>query len=144
MASMDEVKRLAGSEQGLCVVATTRADGSVHTSVVNAGVIAHPVSGHEVVALVARGGARKVALFQAAGRACVTFRRGWEWVGVEGHAEVTDPANPPEGVDYPKLLRHVFVAAGGTHDDWDTYDRVMADEGRVAVFISPQRVIGNG
>ena len=144
MASMDEVKRLAGSEQGLCVVATTRADGSVHTSVVNAGVMAHPVSGDEVVALVARGGARKVAMFQATGRASATFRRGWEWVGVEGQAEVTDPANPPAGVDYPKLLRDVFTAAGGSHDDWDTYDRVMASEGRVAVFINPQRVIGNG
>ena len=28
-----------------------------------------------------------------------------------------------------------FAAAGGTHDDWDTYDRVMREEGRVAVLV---------
>jgi len=143
MASMEQVKDLAGSEQGLCVVAATRPDGSVHASVVNAGVMAHPVSGAEVVALVARGAARKVELFRASGRASVTFRRGWQWVGIEGGAEVTDPADPPDGVDYPQLLRDVFVAAGGTHDDWETYDRIMAEEGRVAIFVTPDRVIGN-
>jgi hypothetical protein len=38
----------------------------------------------------------------------------------------------------------VFVAAGGTHDDWDTYDQVMADERRAAVLMSPVRVYSNG
>jgi hypothetical protein len=41
------------------------------------------------------------------------------------------------------LLRAVFTAAGGTHDDWDTYDRVMREEGRVAVLVAPRRVYGN-
>jgi hypothetical protein len=27
----------------------------------------------------------------------------------------------------------------GTHDDWDTYDRVMAEERRAAVLITPRR-----
>ncbi|MCP4227531.1 MAG: TIGR03618 family F420-dependent PPOX class oxidoreductase [Actinomycetia bacterium] len=144
MASMDEVKQLAGSDSGLCVVATTRTDGSVHASVVNAGVMTHPESGQEVVALVARGSARKVGLMRANGRASITFRRGWRWAGVEGQAEITDPAASPAGVDYRTWLREVFSAAGGTHDDWDTYDKVMADEGRVVVFITPDRVIGNG
>ena len=44
----------------------------------------------------------------------------------------------------PALLRSIFVAAGGTHDDWDTFDRVMATEHRVAVLVSPQRITGNG
>jgi hypothetical protein len=34
----------------------------------------------------------------------------------------------------------VFTAAGGTHDDWATYDRVMAAEGRTAVLVEPRRV----
>ena len=38
------------------------------------------------------------------------------------------------------LLREIFVAAGGTHDDWDGYDRVMAQERRTAVLIRPERV----
>ena len=28
-------------------------------------------------------------------------------------------------------------------DDWDTYDRVMREEGRVAVLVTPTRVYGN-
>jgi hypothetical protein len=42
------------------------------------------------------------------------------------------------------LLRAIFTAAGGTHDDWDEYDRVMAEEGRTAVLLEPARIIGNG
>jgi hypothetical protein len=38
----------------------------------------------------------------------------------------------------------VFTAAGGTHDDWDEYDRVMAAEGRAVVLIAPTRVYSNG
>ena len=41
------------------------------------------------------------------------------------------------------LLRNVFTAAGGTHDDWDTYDRVMREEGRAAVLITPTRAYSN-
>jgi hypothetical protein len=41
------------------------------------------------------------------------------------------------------LLREVFQAASGTHDDFDEFDRVMADEGRVAVFVTPERILGN-
>jgi hypothetical protein len=41
------------------------------------------------------------------------------------------------------LLRDVFTAAGGSHDDWDAYDRVMAGERRAAVLIAPRRVYTN-
>jgi hypothetical protein len=37
------------------------------------------------------------------------------------------------------LLREIFTAAGGEHDDFDAYDRVMADERRVAVLVRPER-----
>ncbi len=40
------------------------------------------------------------------------------------------------------LLREVFQAAGGTHDDWQEYDRVMREQRRTAVFVSPTRVYG--
>lgn len=144
MATLADVESLAADETGLCVVATTRADGSIHASVVNAALMDHPITGDRCVALVARGAARKVALFGAAGRASVTFRRGWQWAGVEGPVEVFDRDAAPAGFDYPALLRDVFTAAGGTHDDWDGYDKVMAEEQRVAVFVSAARVIGNG
>ena len=52
----------------------------------------------------------------------------------------------PDGIDAEALrllLREVFQAAGGTHDDFDEYDRVMATEGRVAVVVAPDRILGN-
>ncbi len=39
----------------------------------------------------------------------------------------------------PGLLRDVFAAAGGTHADWDEFDRVMAAERRAAVLVEPTR-----
>ena len=60
---------------------------------------------------------------------------------------IAGPDDPLDGVDVsalPGLLRTVFVAAGGTHDDWDTYDRVMAEERRTAVLVDPARITSNG
>jgi hypothetical protein len=42
-----------------------------------------------------------------------------------------------------RLLREIFAAAGGTHDDWAEYDRIMREQGRTAVLITPTRVYGN-
>ena len=44
--------------------------------------------------------------------------------------------------DLPRLLRDIFTAAGGTHEDWDEYDRVMAVENRAGVFIHPTKIRG--
>jgi len=74
------------------------------------------------------------------------FRVGWEWVAVEGTVELAGPDDPLTGFDpdaVPELLRDVFAAAGGTHDDWDEYDRVMAAERRTAVLVRPERVYSN-
>ena len=60
--------------------------------------------------------------------------------------ELAGPDDPFEGVDGERLrllLRVIFEAAGGTHDDWDEYDRAMAIERRVAVMVQPERVYGN-
>jgi len=146
-ADLDLVRRLVVAEHGLAVVATTRPDGSVHGSVVNAGVLDHPLSGDAVVGLIARGDAVKVRLLRRAGRASVTFRVGWEWVAVEGPVQLIGPDDPADGFrpqQLPQLLRGVFSAAGGTHDDWDEYDRVMAAERRVAVLVQPARISSNG
>jgi len=145
-ADLDLVRRLAAADQGLAVVSTTRADGSVHSSLVNAGVFDHPLTKEPVVALVAQGSAYKVRRFAAAGRANAVFRSGWQWVSVEGPVDMIGPDHPaagfpPEGV--PQLLRDIFTAAGGTHDDWPEYDRVMAEERRTAVFITPARITTN-
>ena len=129
------------------MVVTTRADGSAQASMVNAGVLANPVDGSPSVALVAQGRARKVTNLRQRPRATVVARKGWEWAAVEGATTIVGPDDLPPGFDaaqVPKLLRDVFIAAGGTHDDWDEYDRVMASERRAAVFIAAARVYSNG
>jgi hypothetical protein len=66
---------------------------------------------------------------------------------VEGPVELAGPDDHLEGVagdDLRLLLRNIFTAAGGTHDDWDEYDRVMASERRVAVMVAPERTYGSG
>jgi hypothetical protein len=103
----------------------------------------HPVTGRPVVALVAMGGSRKLANLRRHPRATAVFRAGWQWIAVEGRTSLAGPDDPLDGLDpvrIPQLLRDIFTAAGGTHDDWATYDRVMAEERRTAVLIEMERV----
>jgi len=144
MTDVSPFADLLSQDHGLCALSTLRADGSIQSSVVNAGVMAHPRTDTPVVALVAVGGSRKLAHLHADPRATVMARAGWQWVTVEGTAEIIGPEDP--GVDAEALrllLRNIFQAAGGTHDDWDTYDRVMREERRAAVLITPTRVYSN-
>jgi hypothetical protein len=60
MTDLDDFVAMAAADSGLCVVTTVRDDASVQASLVNAGVLVHPVTGHRVVGLVARAGARKL------------------------------------------------------------------------------------
>jgi hypothetical protein len=80
-------------------------------------------------------------------RATVVFRSGWEWVAVEGDADLVGPDDPLEGVparDVPRLLREVYAAAvGGTEDQWGELDEVMAAERHSAVLVRPVRVYSN-
>jgi PPOX class probable F420-dependent enzyme len=144
---MDHVRRFVRADQGLAVVSFGRSDGSVHSSLVNAGVIDHPVTGVESVALVVRGNTVKLRHWRHTPKATVVFKSGWSWIGVEGATTVIGPDDPLDGFDpsgIPQLLRDVFTAAGGAHDHWDEYDRVMAAERRTAVFIEPGRITGSG
>jgi PPOX class probable F420-dependent enzyme len=137
---------LVSMDHGLCVLSTLRRDGSVQASVVNAGVLPHPLTGVEVVGLVAIGGSRKLHNLRADPRATIVARAGWRWAAVEGTAEIIGPDDPHPDVDsqaLKTLLRTIFVAAGGTHDDWETYDRVMAEERRAAVLLAPRRSYTN-
>jgi hypothetical protein len=146
MAHLDDVKALVAGDHGLVTVSVARPDGRVHASVVNAGVLAHPVEGREVVGLVVRGSTLKLRLVRAAGRANVVFRVGWRWAGVEGPVDIAGPDDMLEGFDpgdLAGLLRDVFAAAGGTHEDWDTYDRIMAEERRTALLVVPEHITGN-
>ncbi len=142
MVDLSNFARVVAKDSGLSIVSTLRANGTIQSSLVNAGVLAHPTSGEQVVGFVAVGGARKLALLRERPRITVAVRGGWEYAVAEGEAELIGPDDPAEGVDAERLrvlLREIFSACGGTHDDWDTYDRVMREERRVAVLVHPDR-----
>src|SRR6202034_1341682 len=136
MTDLPAFAELAAKDQGLVVFTTLRRDGSAQASVVNAGVLPHPLTNEPIVGLVAIGGARELAHLRADPRTTVTARSGSEWATVEGTAQLMGHDDPHPDVDDERLrvmLREIFTAAGGTHDDWDTYDRVMREERRAAV-----------
>ena len=147
MTDLNDFTQISSTDHGLIVLATTRTDGSTQALVVNAGVTDNPLTGAAAVALVAAGGTRKLANLRERPRATAVAKSGWQWVAVEGATTIIGPDDLPSGfaaADLPALLRAIFVAAGGTHDDWNEYDRVMASQRRAAVFIAPKRVYTNG
>ena len=145
MADLDDVAAMVRREHGLTVISTARADGTIQTSVVNAGVLTHPSTGRPVLGFVTYGRV-KLANLRARPQVSANLRHGWEWIAVEGRAELAGPDDPrpwlTDGDRLRLLLREVFRAAGGQHDDWDEYDRVMAEQRRTAVLIEPTRVYG--
>ncbi len=143
MTDLKDFARLVTRDHGLCVVLTLRPDSTIQSSVVNAGVLDHPVTGKPVVGLVARGRSRKLANMRARPRTTVVVRAGWEWMAAEGPVDLAGPDDAFDDMDAERirlLLREIFTACGGTHDDWDAYDRVMAQERRTAVLVTPERV----
>jgi PPOX class probable F420-dependent enzyme len=147
MTTLRDAVALAATESGLAVVSTVRADATVQASLVNVGLLAHPADGQPVLGFTTYGKV-KLANLRARPQLAITFRNGWQWATVEGRAELAGPDDSrPWLTDADQLrllLRDVFTAAGGTHDDWDEYDRVMAAEGRAVVLIAPTRVYSNG
>ena len=146
MPDLNDVRSFLGDETGLATVSTTQADGRVLSSVVNCGVVNHPLTGEPRVALVSRGAAARVGHIRRGSEVTIAARRGWSWVGVTGPADLIGPDDIPAAMEpdaVRMLLRDIYTAAGGVHDDWDEYDRVMAEDRRVAVLVTPQRILGN-
>ena len=141
---LDRVRELGTGESGLAVAITTRSDGSPRASVVNGGVIEHPLTGEQVVAFVSRGSVHKLRDLRRLPRATVLFRSGWDWVAVEGNATVIGPDDRQDGFDEAavmSLIRSIYAAAvGGTPEEWSHLDATMATERHTAVLIAPTRV----
>jgi len=146
VADIEDFRRLIAADHGLVVVSTLRAAGTIASSVVNAGVLAHPVTGESVVGMVIRGGTRKLDHLRERPYANVVVRAGWQWAAAEGRTDIAGPDDLMPGIDTERLrllLREIFAAAGGTHEDFDTYDSVMLAERRAAVFVHPDRIYAN-
>ncbi|PXW31838.1 UNVERIFIED_CONTAM: PPOX class probable F420-dependent enzyme [Williamsia faeni] len=143
--TLEDAVALARENNGLAVVATLRENGTIQASMVNVGLLPHPNTKEQVLAFVTYGKV-KLKNLRARPQVTTTFQQGWKWATVEGVAEIAGPDDPQPWLDNERLRtlrREVFVAAGGTHDDWDEYDRVMAEQGRALVFVRVERVYSN-
>ncbi|MFK4087580.1 pyridoxamine 5'-phosphate oxidase family protein [Kribbella sp. NPDC020789] len=145
-AGLERIRALGRQDFWLAVLVTQRRSGEPAASVVNAGVLDHPITGEPVVAFVARGRTAKLANLRRNPQATLVFRAGWDWVGVTGPVELAGPDDKLPGLDpdaLRQLLRDIYHAAGGEHPDLDEYDRAMAEDRRTAVLIRPERFSSN-
>ena len=90
MTTLDDAVALAVAENGLAVVSTLRADGTIQASLVNAGALPHPATQQPALAFVTYGRV-KLANLRVRPQLAVTFRDGWRWATVEGRAELAGP-----------------------------------------------------
>ena len=146
MSTLNDAVALARADSGLAVVSTLRADQTIQASLINAGILPHPKTGEPVLGFVTYGRV-KLSNMRVRPPVAATFRAGWQWATVEGTAELAGPDDTPDWLSGPDqlrlLLREVFVACGGSHDDWNEYDRVMTEQRRTVVLITPTRIYGN-
>jgi PPOX class probable F420-dependent enzyme len=121
--------------------------GAIPIDAAELRIIDHPATAEPVLAFVTYGPV-KLTNLRARPQIALTFRSGWQWATVEGRAELAGPDDPQSFLrdhdDLRLLLRAAFTACGGTHDDWDEYDRTMVEQRRTVVLVAPTRVYSNG
>jgi PPOX class probable F420-dependent enzyme len=142
---LDRLVELAALDRYLAVCVTKGPDAAPQVSVVNFGVVDDPETGEPRVGFVARRGA-KLANLRRRPHATLVVRAGWEWISVSGAVTLAGPDDPHPGVGGDALrllLRQIFHAAGGQHDDLNRYDEVMAAERRCAVLLTPEKFVTN-
>ena len=128
------------------LVITYRRDGRAHASIVNGGVVAHPTSGSPVVGFVVQGRTQaKLANLRRRREATVVIRSGWDWVAIDGDAELFGP-EADGSIPWPEasaVFHTIYAEAiGGLPDDWTSADGAVEIDGHVAVLVSPTRVYG--
>ncbi len=146
MLELEDVRKFLSSETGLATISTVQNDGRVLSSIANCGIIRHPLTNEDCVALVSMGKAARLRHVRRGSEMTVAVRRGWNWVAVTGKADLIGPDDQATGIDDEKLrllLREIYEAAGGEHAYFEEYDREMIRSRRAAVLVVPTRIIGN-
>jgi PPOX class probable F420-dependent enzyme len=119
------------------VVITHRRNGSAQASIVKIETM------NNAAVFVVRGNSAKLANLKRDLR-CTAMATMDDWGGyavVEGEANLSHWDNTdPEALRL--LLREAFRACGGSHPDWDEYDRAMRRERRTVVMVHPTHVYG--
>ena len=146
MLHLDDLCRFLADETGLATISTVQQDGRVLSSIANCGIIPNPLTGDECVALVSMGTAARLKHVRRGSEVTISVRRGWNWIAATGAADLIGPEDNVESVDPEALrllLREIYQAAGGTHDDFEEYDAEMLRSRRAAILVAPTRLIGN-
>lgn len=91
MPNLDDLHRFLADETGLATISTVQQDGRVLSSIANCGIIRHPLSGIECVALVSVGTAARLRHVRRGSEVTIAVRRGWNWVAATGKAELIGP-----------------------------------------------------
>lgn len=125
-----DVARAFLGEHHRAILATVRADGRPQMSPVSVGLDAQgrPSISTRETAYKVRNILRNPAV-----SLCVTADGSWDWIQVDGRAEVVPL---PEAMD---LLVEQYRAVAGEHPDWDDFRRAMQDQRRVIVRIDVER-----
>ncbi|GAB0107561.1 TIGR03618 family F420-dependent PPOX class oxidoreductase [Nocardia sp. JMUB6875] len=145
MADVQSFADLVPLDSGLSVAVTLRSDGTPQATVVNAGVLPHPLTGADAVAFVSPSATAKLTNLRADPTIALTIRSGWQWTTVEGSAQLIGPDDPHPEVDDDhqwRLIHEVFDAAGVKHD-WDTYGPALREKRGTVVFVTPTRIYSN-
>ena len=66
------------------------------------------------------------------------------FAALDGKAEAQGARNTDAAALRLRLREVYRAAAGKEHPDWEEYDRVMVEQGRVAVLLRPDRIVGQG
>lgn len=132
MPTLDDVAAML-KQQPYAVVSTIRPSGTVQSTLVNVGIYGTGVGFTTV------GQSRKEFNLKRNPACTVTIHHGPYWITLEGKARLYSWDNT-EPETMRQLLRALYVVAGGTHDDWEAYDRVIREERRAAVVVEPERI----
>ena len=65
----------------------------------------------------------------------------WQYVVIEGRADLTPTAAAPDDATVDELVTY-YRAVAGEHPDWDDYRRTMVADGRLVVRLHPERAYG--
>ena len=65
----------------------------------------------------------------------------WQYVVVEGQADLTPPATAPDDPTVDELVAY-YRAVVGEHPDWDDYRRTMVTDRRLVLRLHPERAYG--
>ena len=65
----------------------------------------------------------------------------WQWVAVEGTAELTPVAADPHDATVEELITY-YRGTAGEHPDWDDYRRAMVADRRLVVRFRPEHAYG--